>query len=205
MVNNAYYQYNNPNYFTEQDLFKNATLNAIAEQEYFRAKISQWTAGAINTVAFPALSAITTLAADMIANISAQIDTDFLIPNLDPNLLAGFQAQKALRLKNLNSSTVGAYELLNNNYGLMAVSLMQPLSRGSVQIVSADPFTPPAIDPRYCSNPIDCDILFEALLFNNQIVLTPPMAALNISQSGAYIQNATRENLLAAVKASIQT
>ena len=59
---------------------------------------------------------------------------------------------------------------------------MHPLSRGTCHITSANPFDPPAIDPRWLTNPVDRQVLVEALLFNRRILTTPPMLELQAAQ-----------------------
>lgn len=51
-----------------------------------------------------------------------------------------------------------------------------------LQITSADPFEPPAIDPRWLTNPTDRQVLIEALRFNRRILATPPMLELQPAQ-----------------------
>jgi len=58
----------------------------------------------------------------MIADASNQNVTQYLPPNLDPTIIAGYKARKAILVDLLNSTNVGAYELLNDNSGLLAVS-----------------------------------------------------------------------------------
>jgi choline dehydrogenase len=55
---------------------------------------------------------------------------------------------------------------------------MRPLSRGTLRLASSQPFTPPLIDPRYGSNPIDIQILQRAIAFNKRIITTDSMAQL---------------------------
>ncbi|KAH9893809.1 GMC oxidoreductase-domain-containing protein [Xylariomycetidae sp. FL2044] len=55
----------------------------------------------------------------------------------------------------------------------IAVMLSQPFSRGSVHIQSADPSTPPAIDPNYFSNPLDLEILARHLMSIEGIAGSP--------------------------------
>ncbi|KAI1344692.1 GMC oxidoreductase-domain-containing protein [Xylariaceae sp. FL0016] len=56
--------------------------------------------------------------------------------------------------------------------------LNHPFSRGSVHIVSADPSVAPKWDPRYCSHPLDVEILARGVQFVEKIVATPPFAKL---------------------------
>lgn len=59
---------------------------------------------------------------------------------------------------------------------------MHPFSRGTCFIKSSNPFEPPSIDPRWLSNPVDRQILVEALLFNRKLLATPPMMELQPAQ-----------------------
>lgn len=113
---------------------------------------------------------------------SKQAPTDHLVPGLDSTLIAGFSAQKASLVERLGTNTSAAYEIINNNAGSLTVAVMHPLSRGTCYINSPDPFEPPLIDPRWLSNPVDRQILIEALLFNRKILATPTMLELQPAQ-----------------------
>ena len=67
---------------------------------------------------------------------------------LDPTVIAGFIAQKQSLAGRLAEKTVAAYEIIHNNAGSLTVSVMHLFSRGTCYIQSADPFQPPALDPR---------------------------------------------------------
>ena len=96
--------------------------------------------------------------------------------------MAGFAAQKNSLVSRLGENHVAAYEIINNNAGSLTLSVMHPLSRGICQITSPNPFDPPAIDPRWLTNPVDRQVLVEALRFNRQILATPPMQLLQPAQ-----------------------
>ena len=57
------------------------------------------------------------------------------------------------------------------------ITLLHPLSRGSVHIASADPTARPDIDPAYFKNPLDLDVMVRSVRFAQKIVATPPYAA----------------------------
>ena len=64
-------------------------------------------------------------------------------------------------------------------YFTIAALLSYPLSRGSVHIVSPDPTTAPAIDPRYLSHPLDIEILARHLRYiDGTILKTEPLRSL---------------------------
>lgn len=85
-------------------------------------------------------------------------------------------------VERLGTNTSAAYEIINNNAGSLTVAVMHPFSRGTCHINSPDPFEPPLIDPRWLSNPVDRQVLIEALLFNREILATPPMVELQPAQ-----------------------
>jgi choline dehydrogenase len=141
----------------------------------------------------------------MMADASTQNATQYLVPGLDPTIIAGYSAQKTLLVDLLSSLEVGSYELLNDNVGLLAVSAMHPFSRGSVHIQSTNPLQQPLIDPRYCANPLDCQILVEGLLFNNRLVNTASMQLLQPTPYSPFFQNATAETLMPAIRSGVRT
>lgn len=87
----------------------------------------------------------------------------------------------------------------------MSVAAMHPLSRGSVHITTDNPYVPPDIDPRYCSNPLDLQILTEALMFNNKIVNTSPMKLLQPRPYYPFLPNATPKTLIPAIESGLRT
>lgn len=185
-------QVSNLHYNTLSMIYSNPSLLSQAEQQYYVNKIGRshnpnrvsllsahkltssgpWTAGAINTVSFPSLPLISKNFTSIISDAARQNGSKYLRQNLDPTIVAGYEVQKAILAELLNRTDVGAYEILTDNIDLLSVSAMHTFSRGSVHIKSENPFIQPEIDPRYYANPLDCQILVEALLFNNQLVNT---------------------------------
>lgn len=82
---------------------------------------------------------------------------------------------------------------------------MHPLSRGSVHITTNNPYVPPNIDPRYCSNPLDLEILVDALMFNNEIMNTDSMKVLQPRPYYPFLPNATAETLIPAIQSGLRT
>ena len=141
-----------------------------------------WTAGSPNALAFNPLPLITKASGLILVNATFQDPTTYLRAGLDPTLIAGFTLQKRSLVERLGQTNVAAYEIINNNAGSLTVAVMHPFSRGAVYINSADPFEPPQIDPRWLSNPVDRQILVEAIRFNRQILATPSMRLLQAAQ-----------------------
>jgi choline dehydrogenase len=141
----------------------------------------------------------------MMSDAANQTATQHLLPGLDATIIAGYEAQKAILISLLGRTDVGAYEILNDNIGLLAVATMHPFSRGGVHIQSNNPLLQPLIDPRYCANPLDCQILVEALLFNNKLVNTPSLRLLEPAPYAPFFQNATSETLMPAIQSGLRT
>lgn len=59
-----------------------------------------------------------------------------------------------------------------------AAVLAQPLSRGSVHILSHDSSAAPAIDPSYLTNPLDLEVFAEHMLYLHVLATTPPLSNL---------------------------
>ena len=173
---------NNDSYPSPTELTTNATYNAQAREEYLSHKTGPWTAGSPNALAFPPLPLISNNSADILAGASSQYPDQYLASGLDSSVVAGYALQKQSLVQRLAKTNVAAYEIINNNAGSLTVAVMHPFSRGSCTIHSADPFEPPTIDPRWLTNPVDRQILVEALLFNRQILATPFMQELQPAQ-----------------------
>lgn len=78
----------------------------------------------------------------------------------------------------LKSSEGEAQKQMPGNYLTIAVGLMNPLSRGSSHIASADPIIPPTIDPRYLTHPLDLELLARHTRFIETIAASEPLASM---------------------------
>ena len=76
------------------------------------------------------------------------------------------------------------------SYQTIVACNMHPFSRGSVHIQSADPLQPPAIDPAYFRNPIDLDVVVQAVKFARKVATTPPLgdSLVKMVQPGPEVQ-----------------
>ena len=107
-----------------------------------------------------------------------------LEPDQHPTILKGYDAQRKLLLKLLSRRDVPAIEIMADSIGTLTVSNLHPFSRGTVRALSSDIFSGGyvarniALDPRYCSQPEDCEVLVAALRFNGRLVNTTSMQQL---------------------------
>ncbi|KAI9731389.1 MAG: hypothetical protein M1834_005295 [Cirrosporium novae-zelandiae] len=176
------YPYNNQSFPNPLEVDTNKTFDLLAEAEYYANKTGPWTAGPYNALAFPSLNLVTNDADHILLNASLQDPLDFLLPDLDSTIIAGFAAQKTSLVSRLGQNNVAAFEIINENWGPLTPAIMHPLSRGRCYIVSTDPFVSPSIDFRWLSNPVDRQIMLEALSFNVRLIGTAPMAELEPGQ-----------------------
>ncbi|KAK6431489.1 hypothetical protein LTR95_012350 [Oleoguttula sp. CCFEE 5521] len=175
----CWYPYHNPYTSNPTELNTNQTFVDEAWHDYWSSRTGPFTSGAIDGVAFPSLPHINPLAAASISSLAASQDPRAFLPAMThPSLLAGFSAQLSLLATALSDPRRAAYELINANDGDLTVASMRPLSRGSVALASSLPFTPPLIDPRYGSNPLDLQVLREAIRFNARLINTTAMSEL---------------------------
>lgn len=141
-----------------------------------------WTAGSPNALAFNPLPLISNNSVSILWGATFQDPAQYLVQGTDPTIVAGYARQKQSLVQRLARNNVASYEIINNNAGSLTVAVMHPLSRGTCHITSPNPFDPPAIDPRWLTNPVDREVLVEALLFNRRILSSPPMLELQAAQ-----------------------
>ena len=138
----------------------------------------------VNTVAFPSLRSVAEDWAQLLRG--AERVTDHLPPSYGATLYAGYAAQEQQLLALLNRTDSPAYESMSTSWGQLAVSAMQPFSRGVVEARSPASVFPdateagagPRIGPRYCSHPFDCEVLLRGLGVNDRLIRTESMASL---------------------------
>ena len=89
----------------------------------------------------------------------------------------------------------------------LGVVLLQPRSSGTVQLRSADPLEPPAIDPRYLSDPDGEDVrtLLAGLRLARRVLEREPLARFVDSEILPGAQAGTDEALVAHIRALSQT
>ncbi|KAF5626405.1 GMC oxidoreductase [Fusarium sp. NRRL 25303] len=126
-------------------------------EAYIRNRTGPWTAPLINTVAFPSLR-------------SATDDwKQFMNKSLGDNFPS-----------NIPNSVKKGYE------GQLAVAAQKTFSRGTVRPSSSSIFDLPKLDPRYCSDPIDCEIIVLGLQMNTKLIQTNAMKELMPEAESAF-------------------
>ena len=157
-------------------LSHNETFAGDAWVEYWTSRTGPLTAGAIDGVAFPALPYVVNSSTAIADAALSQTPDRFLPAGIDSTVLTGYTYQHALMTEALSDVTRAAYEIINANDGVLTVATMRPFSRGTLTLASPYPFTPPLIDPRYGSNPIDTQVLQTAIAFNERLMSIPSLS-----------------------------
>ncbi|KAI1498648.1 GMC oxidoreductase-domain-containing protein [Biscogniauxia marginata] len=182
------YEYTAPDIFTAWDIV-GSTRDAVRE-EYLTNRTGPWTAPMVITVAFPALEWIRDDIPRFLAGIASI--TNHLPPTYDATLRAGYTAQQLELTALLARQDVAVLKIMSTSWGQLAVSAMHPLSRGTVRTpTTASVFSPPAIDPRFCSHGFDCAALLLGLELDDRLILTPPMAALDAAMRTEFHASGT--------------
>ncbi|KAL3447144.1 hypothetical protein BJX65DRAFT_295823 [Aspergillus insuetus] len=157
-----------------------SVLNQLMTAEmgvlYEKTRTGPWTVSTDNTFAF--------LTADHL-NVSygtfeaaQQPAAQYLRPEIDSTIINGFESIKMATLR---------------LFGGVA-SLQKPLSRDSVRAASTDPHMMPLVEYRTFSNPLDLQIMAQAVRFNTKIL--PQTDA--FKEIGAFVQ--TPETGLSDIK-----
>ncbi|KAI0112002.1 putative GMC oxidoreductase [Daldinia grandis] len=170
------YDYASPDVFSAWDIV--GSMRDVVREEYLANRTGPWTAPMVNAVALPVLSWITNRVQEVLddaANATNNLPTSY-----DAALRTGYAAQQAELLPLLTRNDTPAYEVMSTSWGQLAISAMKSFSRGTVLANSSSIFenSQPIINPRFCSHPVDCELLLLGLEFNDRLIQTPPMAAL---------------------------
>lgn len=106
--------------------------------DFYTNATGPWTAGPPDGDAFLPFSVLLNSNSSLVADVQRQNASWYLPPDTPPEVVAGFAAQLDLTKTVFRNGTRAAFELLNDDYGGFSVSIMQPLSRGLVQVKSKD-------------------------------------------------------------------
>ncbi|KAK1999083.1 GMC oxidoreductase [Colletotrichum falcatum] len=195
------FEYTNPSLYTSHNLTGDAFNDALAT--FIANHTGPLTAPLINTVAFPSLF---WHGDEGKALQSAAINgsSDSLPADTPPTVQAGYAAQRRIVLDHLTRADVGAYELLAASFGSMSIGAQKTLSRGTVRPVSASMFDGPLLDPRYCADPLDCEIIRLGLKTTRRLMQTDSMKQLQ-PVVDAQFESTDDTELMAAIKPLVGT
>ncbi|KAF2227240.1 choline dehydrogenase, partial [Elsinoe ampelina] len=174
--------FNNQSY-VYPNILNNATIMALARDQYYNNRTGPWTFGPPNINGFPSLPQISGRADSIRTDAESQSSGQYLAADLDASVIRGYDRQKQLLIPALNANDRAIIEFLQDNAGNSQISNQRPLTRGFVHAASTDPFTYPRLDFRYGSNPIDLAVMTDAVQFNNRVFQSPQIQLLQPVQN----------------------
>ena len=153
-----------------------------------------------NTVAFLPLTELTPSYLDIVVAAREAADYALLYPDTPPEVLAGYQDQRELILALYASTTTSVQETGWNSGSTLVVTLLKPLSRGSIMINTTDPLADPVADFASLSVETDLDILVAAFRKNREFIQTPAMQELGAIELVPGANVTSDEDLKAALR-----
>lgn len=142
----------------------------------------------------------------ILAGMDVKTATNYLPEGTDPSVTAGYEAQVEHIVKMHKERSTAGQELMyvGGGTGLTGI-LLHPLSRGSVQLSSTDPFDDPLVDPRYLSHPSDGQLLVETVKYNRKVIATEALQRTGAMETYPGIQITTDEAILESLRPNITT
>lgn len=116
-----------------------------------------------SSVAFLALPNVTSDYLEVVASASAINFTSLLPTNGDHTILAGYQAQIDILLDLYKSPHAAVEEVAWEGGNTVCVTMIRPLSRGSILINTTDPTKPPVLDFGTFSHRTDLEVATAVL------------------------------------------
>ncbi|KAF2996170.1 hypothetical protein E8E14_003543 [Neopestalotiopsis sp. 37M] len=197
------YAYANPNLFTKSDLTGANLTNA--EDEYNNNKTGPLTATLIESVAYMALSSLSSDSQSLLSGLSTADSNTYLPSDTPDEVRTGYQAQYAAIVESLGSATEGVVEIMANSVGTIQVTSQRPFSRGYVRPVSANLVDGVQVDPRYGAHPFDKDIIVMGLEWVARLIQTEAMQELQPQPTNAALTSGDQSQLEGVVNAELGT
>lgn len=168
------------------------TYDAEAKKLYQEGRTGPYviTRGLSTNLAIPPLRDVTPNWKSIIATARANNFAKYLPNDTDPTVLEGYKMQRSLTLAQLEGDTP-VHMLSWNTYAEARIYFLRPFSRGTVTINSTNVLTPPLIDFRTMSDPIDTELILTALLKNRDIMSQRTMSVLGPRELGPFGENIT--------------
>ena len=163
---------------TPDDLASNETYAAEQLKLYWAKREGAYTIVHLggNTVAFLPLPNITRDHESIVHLAETSIPKP--LEDSSPSYLAGYKAQRSILATMYASTNASVQETGYSSGSVMPITLVKPLSRGSISIRSSDIQDEPALDFGVFTHPADIEIMVAALRINREFLKTAPMREL---------------------------
>ena len=173
------FNFTNPIHPTADDLASNKMYASEQLDLYWTRREGAYTITnqAGNVVAFLTLPNITS-DYKSIVNLAKTSTPDSPIYQSSPAVLQGYKAQRSVIAAMYASDNASVQETGYNSGSVIPITLVKPLSRGSITIKSSNVFDEPAVDFGVFTHPSDLEVMVAALRINRKLMETPAMQEL---------------------------
>ncbi|KAI0886082.1 putative GMC oxidoreductase [Annulohypoxylon maeteangense] len=149
------------------DMFGNPNFTDWAQELWRTNKTGPYSMGLGNAAAWLGMPVISPERFESIASKLENQDHGAQLPaDTDETVIAGYSAQMKNMAASIRSTNTAFYNHVLSGGGSSGSLIdLHPLSRGTVNINTTDPFnTEPIVDYRALSNPVDLDIVSETIM-----------------------------------------
>ncbi|GES66036.1 hypothetical protein ATETN484_0014000400 [Aspergillus terreus] len=161
---------------TSANLTSNATFAAASMSLYKSKKTGPYADATGDFLAFLPAKNFTSKAVSLHTTALRQQPKSHLDPDTPATVRLGYALQHKLLTHGLIADDEAQIEIIWAD-GTFVIGLEHPFSRGSVRLASTDPFDAPLADPAYFRNPMDVQILVEAIRYARTLMRTEALAA----------------------------
>ncbi|KAI4923659.1 uncharacterized protein J4E92_007633 [Alternaria infectoria] len=140
--------------------------------------------------------------ASIISRASSLSASDVLGSDVDPSILAGYERQRAIVLKDINVEAVGG--LSWNTGPETSIYMTRPLSRGSIKINSISILDAPLINYGALTDPTDLDMLYAIYMKNRELMATSDIAILGPIETAPAPGISNEQDIKEKIKAALQ-
>ncbi|MCJ1429120.1 hypothetical protein MMC29_007033, partial [Sticta canariensis] len=128
-----------------------------------------------NTVSFLPLPVATANFRSIIGKAKSQSVKAFYPADVHPSIITGHERQRQLLFDLYATTDTAVMETGFNGGASFPLTLLKPLSRGTVLINTTDPLQPPRIDWGAFTNPVDLEMMIAAVRKQRELLATEAM------------------------------
>lgn len=150
---------------------------AAAMDEYKQSGTGPYSTPTGDFLLFLPLTTFTDASDTIVAAAADQDGTQYLPSDAPAEVVTGYEKQQSVLNTRLGTTDSAVMEFIWDT-GAVVLGLQHPYSRGSVRAASDDTFDAPVATPALLSNPLDVQLLVEAVKFSRTLRATEAIQAL---------------------------
>lgn len=168
----------NTTQITSSDLTSDTTIAAEALAEYEANKTGPYTTPTGDFLLFLPLTNFTNDTTSIVSTADAQTGSEYLSADTPAEVVTGYEKQLSVLNDRLGRTDSAIMEYIWDA-GTVVLGLQHPYSRGNVRAASSSIFDAPVATPNYLANPVDLQLLIEAVKFSRTLRNTAAIQALS--------------------------